>query len=61
MLGGVEIDVSAALAQTIQDINYPSYKNLEDHLLVLPLQIRAPGTLEKCFEVCLFDGLPNIL
>ena len=35
MLGGVEIDVSAALAQTIQDINYPSYKNLEGHLLVL--------------------------
>ena len=30
---GVEIDVSAALARSIDDINYPSWQNLEDHLL----------------------------
>ena len=35
MPGGVEIDVSAALARTIEDINKASNENLEGHLLVL--------------------------
>ena len=35
MPGGVESGVSAALARTIDDINYPSWQNLEGHLLVL--------------------------
>ena len=32
---GVEIDVSVAIAQTIEDINKASDENLEGHLLVL--------------------------
>ena len=42
MPGGVEMDVSAALARTMEDINKASDENLEGHLLVFALQIWAP-------------------
>ena len=62
MPGGVEIDVSAALARTIEDINKASDENLEHHLLVLCPAVLAPERGEQCWDftfwVCLFDGPP---
>ena len=44
MPGGVEIDVFAALARTIGDINNPSWESLEGLLLVLfPHKLELQG------------------
>ena len=66
MPGGVEIDVSAALARSIEDINKASDENSEGHLLVLlACKFGLHGERGEQFHfftfwVCLLDGPPNI-